>query len=557
MAFGHVSLYRQTLANRQSQYNATIASGKYTPFNYPWDSLPALYLLLAITLTPRLPLKLARAVRYVAFALIVLHSTYVVSHRRTLWFAGGYGIGLASAWGAIMAGALLLCNDVGRDFSRLEARPAQLKSAEVHQTGSAATSVSSEIAQPVDLTKRKIPGVYNSTNAKQLTCSGGEQPAIQPYRLVWQGFPYDSNGLHVIDWAVDLTTSFRGVNWNHRISTLEPIDAPMPDTAPRDQSKATAIPVQTLRSIRLKGLQDIIVGYLLLDLLKTTMITDPYFLGLEPLESPTPWRWLAKVNDAVPIATRLVRLSMSLAGVITALTFIFSLSPLFFPVILPSLIDIPKITRAPLLEPCMYPPYWYPLTTSVFHSGLAGLWGKCWHQMFRYGISEPSRVLIKRLNLDRRGNSARIVQLLIAFGLSGTIHAAGSCTSFSLEESHPLSGPLLFFLYQGVGIFVQSALAKLLYKQVPSTKNVPRPVKQSVNALVVMFYLYFTGPLLANDFARCGIWLFEPVPISVLRGLGFGPGGKDEGWWVWYQEGSRWMGWWKGDRWWERGIAIY
>lgn len=566
MAYDYVSLYRQVLAIRQQRYDVALVSGEYTPILYPIDSLPALYVLLAIAISPRLPLKLAKAMRYVAFVLIVLHGAYLVSHRRTLWFAGGYSIGLVSLLGIVNAAALLLFNDVGSDFKRLEVDTARPKVKEYYQNGSIPGSTSSDIAQVVNVARRNKPSIYTSTGSQNVSCySGPVTPATSPHKFIWQGYPHCSTWHHVLDWTVDLTTSIRGVGWNHRLPTLAPIDALMArglSTRQKDDrvnigAKPTAGPLPTLRSLQFRGLQDFILGYLLLDFLKTTMITDPYFLGMEPLESPSPWRWLAQLNGTLPIATRVVRLSMSLAGVIAALTFIFSLNPLFFTFILPSLVDVSKITRSPLLEPWLYPPHWHSLTTSVCYSGLAGLWGKFWHQMFRYGITEPSRVLIEKMRFEPRGSAARLIQLFVAFGLSGSIHAAGSYTSFSLEQTHPFSGPLLFFLLQAVCILVVSSTVNLLHKHIPATQKLPAVAGQTVNVLVVLFYLYFTGPLLANDFARSGIWLLEPVPLSPLRGLGFGPGGKDEGWWTWYQEGSRTIGWWKGNGWWERGLAIY
>ena len=564
MTHEYVSLYRKTLAKRQHQYDASISSGEFDPCIYPWDSLPALYFILAVAIAPRLPLWLAKVTRYCAFILIVLHSAYIMSHHRMLWLGGGYAIGLANTWGTIMSGAILILNDAGRDFQRLETRPINLGSGESHQDGFATKATSSDASPALDLMKCKVPRVHNPTEAKQIPVPDSDVPAAQPYKLVWQGYPYDSSWLHVIDWTVDLITSFRGVNWNHRIPILPSMDAvPLtprakkPVSTANNQSKRTSLPKQTLRSVQIRALQDFIVGYLLLDFLKTTMMTDPYFLGLESLESPTPWPWLAQLNDLIPIATRFVRLLMSMAGVIAALIYIFSLSPLFFTAILPCLVHITKITKSPLLEPWMYPPCWYPLSTSVLHSGLAGLWGKFWHQTFRYGISEPSRVLIQKFDLDRRGSAARIIQLLIAFSLSGSLHAGGSYTSYSIKPSHPLTGSLVFFLSQGLGIFVQSWIVRHLKRRLPGVKTIPRAVKRAMNLLCVVCYLYFTGPLLTNDFARCGIWLFEPIPFSFLRGSGFGPGGEGEGWWAWHQEGSRWIGWWSGNGWWERGMAIY
>ncbi|KAK5062843.1 hypothetical protein LTR84_004918 [Exophiala bonariae] len=571
MSQNYVSLYRRTLASRQQIYNDSIASGKYQPFLYPWDSLFALVLLLAVTLTPRLPARLGVAVRWLAFTLIFAHSIHVILHRRTLWFAGGYGIGLCTAWGTIMSGALLVCNDIEHDFCRLEARELLPQTSEVASNGSTIPCASSKAKDPtsasIDLKRRKVPGVYTATDIKQPTFANSQDAATKPYRLVWQAFPYDSSWLHVIDWTMDLVTSFRGVGWNHRIPTLAEIDAPIPPTPamrqhkPRGQvdteRKPTAIPRQTLRAMQQRAVADFIVSYLVLDFLKTTMVTDPYFMGLGGLESPSPWLWLSAMTKTIPIATKFVRLVMSMAGVVAALTFIFSLSPLFFTVVLPAAVDFTKVTRSPLLEPWLYPPQWYPLTTSVLQTGLAGFWGKFWHQMFRYGISQPSQALIQRLGMDSRGNGARIIQLLIAFGLSGSIHAAASFTSFSVVGTHPLSGPLSFFLLQSLGVFIQTLATKFLHKAFSWMKSMPRVVGRTTNVLVTLTFLYFTGPLLANDFARSGIWLFEPVPISLLRGFGFGPGGKDEGFWAWSQDGSTWVGWWQGKGWWETGLAIY
>ncbi|KIV80941.1 hypothetical protein PV11_08406 [Exophiala sideris] len=583
MAKEYVSLYRQILAERQRMYDAAIAAKEYTPFLYPWDMLPVTYLFLAIMITPRLPPMLARPTRYATFALILFHSLYLNVRRRTLWFAGGYGIGLATDWGIIMSAALLVFNDPARDFRRLETRPAEASTdvvangtagmltptkvkvdTDVVANGSArmlATSTGNASAN-IDLTQRRVPGVYTSTDTKQPSFPGSGQAASQPYTLIWQGFPYNKGLLHLIDWTVDLTTSFRGPNWNHRISTLGAIDASLPPDPSANghadgSSQPTAVPKQSLRALQLRALQDFVISYLLLDLLKTTMITDPYFLGLSPLNSTTPWSWLARLNEVIPFATRFVRLWVSMTGVITALTFIFSLSPLFFTIILPKLVGVTTLTKSPLLEPWMYAPFWYPVTTSILQSGLAGFWGKFWHQMFRYGISEPSRVLIEWLKIDKRGQAARMIQLTLAFSLSGSIHTAGSYTTFSLTQSHPFSGALSFFFTQGVGVLLQSTLIKFLYRYVPQTRSLPRIVKQSTNLAFVLGFLYLTGPLLADDFARCGIWLFEPVPISILRAAGFGPGGKDEGWWTWYQEGSKWVGWHKGDGWWDSGLAIY
>lgn len=64
-------------------------------------------------------------------------------------------------------------------------------------------------------------------------------------------------------------------------------------------------------------------------------------------------------------------------------------------------------------------------------------------------------------------------------------------------------------------------------------------------------WLYCTSPLLIDDFARGGVWLFQPVAVSPLRALGYGEPG--DSWWCW--ENVR-ISWYTGKHWWERGIAL-
>lgn len=179
------------------------------------------------------------------------------------------------------------------------------------------------------------------------------------------------------------------------------------------------------------------------------------------------------------------------------------------------------------------------------------MWSTWWHQMFRYGISEPSRVLVKRVNINPRSQLARLIQLFIAFGITGGIHAAASSTTFSIVPAEPWH-PFIFFMGQAVGIIFQTEVSRRLNNMV----SVPKRLRQAANFGFVFVFLWHIGPYLSDDFARCGIWLFEPVPISIFRGLGFGPG---DCWAPWFQypEGHKWLGWWNGGRWYNSGIAIY
>ena len=160
-----------------------------------------------------------------------------------------------------------------------------------------------------------------------------------------------------------------------------------------------------------------------------------------------------------------------------------------------------------------------------------------------FGISEPSRCLISKFRLNPRGSLARILQVTIAFALSGSLHAAGSYTQFA--DTKPLR-PFLFFMVQGLGSLGQRTVTRSL-----GTKNLPQWLRRTGNGLFVLIWAYYTGPLLADDFARGGIWLFEPLPFSLFRGLGLGS--QEDGFNCWH---GKWFRLWNRGRWWERGFAI-
>lgn len=110
--------------------------------------------------------------------------------------------------------------------------------------------------------------------------------------------------------------------------------------------------------------------------------------------------------------------------------------------------------------------------------------------------------------------------------------------------------PPLFFLLAGVGTMLQSHLAKLLSGYISKQ---PRWVRRVGNIAFVTAWMVGTSWLLVDDFGRCGLWLFEPVPISVFRALGFGPAGDRRVWRIDKRYAPRWY---VARRWWEVGVAI-
>lgn len=541
MLDAYFKVYYDARRQRQDHYDAALSLGLIDPFVYPQETLSIVVLLLAILFIPRLPItKQAKKITSISAFVVVLSLCASTVHRcRTVAFAGGYGIGLMYTWGIIASGYLLVFNDLGTAFKRLERRNIKEKNGTVTENspqsdGSVATGTNCRDKPESSGLNKRIWGV----NGPAIIPTGEKQEHQgQPqYMLVWQGFP--ESFLHRLDWAIDLVTSFRGVHWNWRISSLPKHEIPLKDSSNPASSIMWASPPFAMQALRRQATRDFIVQYLFLDLAKTITITDPYFHGSATLSSPSPWSFL---TDSTTL-TYFVRLLISLASILAALTFIFSLSPFLFPLLPPS------ITLAPLHEPALYPPYWGPFGASVLDKGLPGFWGKWWHQIFRFGLSEPSRYLISTLDLQPRSQLARVISVLTAFALSGSIHALGSYTSFL--PSRPFSGSFAFFMLQGVGVLGQPAFLKLVSANIYDTQRLPSWLRRLGNGLFVVIWLLLTGPLLTNDFARCGVWLFEPLPVSLFRGL------LGQGWWCW--SGQRMM-WWTGragQSWWRKGIAV-
>lgn len=241
------------------------------------------------------------------------------------------------------------------------------------------------------------------------------------------------------------------------------------------------------------------------------------------------------------VLTRSYRLLLSLWAVQTALRTIFKLGPLFFCGILgPELIGLRG-------EAWMNPVDMYGSYTNVLDGGLAGWWGGWWHQIFRFGFEAPATYLMQLAGIEKRSVPGKLISLFVAFFLSGCIHASGSHTQ--LGDTRPLQGPMKFFLLQAVSIVAQMVCIAFLARFGVVAKS-PRWLRRLANFILVHVWLYKTAPLLMDDFASGGVWLFEPVAISPLRGLGFGQ--PDDGWWC--LEHQR-LWWWTGKHWWDTGIA--
>lgn len=438
-------------------------------------------------------------------------------------------IGLMTAWWLLWSAGLFMFTDVEHDFRRIE----RVTERNLVQHGLDGQQKDQTVAQE------------DSSNSIASNASAEKQESFR-----WQSYPQKFS--HRLEWCAGLLFNLRGPEWNWRVSHLGPLPRsvhaqlyPGPSIKkPTVGDDATAISAKArLRRAMWTCLQ----SYLLLDVLKVVMMRDPYFRGTVNADSPPPFPFS---HLASPPLIRFYRSFLSCVGVYVALNFVTSFNPICF---LGLSLAFPnasrKLTFAPLDEPWLYADSFGPFFPSILDHGLAGCWGRWWHQLFRYGFTVTSQWVLSLLPPCWANNSLvkRVTHVGFAFLLSGLVHACGSHTQFA--DTHPFSGPFLFFAMQSVAIVCEGIFKTVIFPKLP-LQGTPRWLRRTANALFVFSWLLFSGGCIADDFARGGLWLMEPVPVSPLRGLGLANG---DGWWTWKVP---WFRYWSDGTYWSSGIRI-
>jgi len=489
----------------------------FIPFIYPLHALPPTLLVLYHLLPPsRSPL--IYYVRYPLFIAIVWLSVSSMMQCRSAMVTVGYGIGLLNAWCVLWGATLLVWRDFRGEAGRVEVQGEMGGK----QLDDLADGEGTGMEQSEDRGIRSR--IVDSDGKRTGKDDDGEQSTTTDVKIVYQSLPTDF--LHRLDWVLDLVTNFRGTRWNHQIHGLPPppsdIQAGLADhsfPAPTSQSHLTRA------DLLCRDLPTFLLCCVALDVLKTLTMQDPYFWGLGP-SSSSPFRY--------PMATRLV---LSLLFVYTSLQTIFVLAPLIFGVLLG-----PRCIGQHAW-PWLYHPCFGPLS-QVWQKGIAGFWAGWWHQLFRFAFEQAGEFAGRVVRWEKRSRRGKVLRVLVAFACSGALHA---CASYAtLGDTKPMRGSFAFFMVQPVGILAQSALSGWM-RQRGLREKVPVWLRELGNMVFVVAWGYLTGSLVSDDFAATGIWLYEPLPISPLRGL------RREGWWRW--SGS-WVRWHTGERWWESGLAF-
>lgn len=504
--------------------------------------------------------------RYLLMLFILLYNmreTFVTTSPN---FALGYAVGLMQAWGIIWNMTLLVFMRPQFDAERIERRRPQPKvDARMGVNGStnghAQISDAKENVRPVQngdahAVKRangsskapaQTPELQEAESGKALDApdEDTEKSLSQGYEYYWQSYPEDASFLTRLDWSFDLVTSFRGTGWNWCIPVAPHFSKP-----DKPQSGALvdlgSIPVSTPQGYRRhttrrgwlhSELLPFIAGCLALDALSVLMMKDPYFiLGPEYTESAVPIPLPPLLAALAPWQLFLYRSTLSSAGVLAAISVMIKLWQLICAFTLRPLLG----SRSDLWN---YPTLFGGFTHNVLDRGLAGFWGGWWHQTFRVAFGAPAAWLAGPGNRPNKTAAG-----FFAFAQSGLLHSLGSASC--LPPSKPWAPPV-FFMLSWVGILLQSTVCGAPPVR-QATKALPRWLRRAGNLAFVSAWLVATQYWMLDDIARSGIWLFEPVPVSLFRALGLG--GPGDHWWRWtWDELPRLH---SGAHWWDSGVAL-
>jgi hypothetical protein len=488
--------------------------------------------------------------------------------------ATGFAAGLMAAWGAVWAVTWLVLYRPQFDAKRVQARPRIAERVVIgnttHSNGAARISNGKVITTNVEgkqekqvpandparnlngngfIRMRQSENRYGKREENGCAVSSKDHPKVDLSPLdfepgkddadeveyYWESYPPTFNARFW--WVSDLIINFRLPGWNLSIPPLPPLLRQFGEsnsqTTRTDVSSVGLIRYPTRRALLRGRLPEFIIGYLVLDILKVCMMKDPYFIF-----GPTTYALPSPLSILPSSILAFYRQLLSSASIIVSLEMIFLIPPLLLSLLLgPSILGL----RAHAIY---YPSTWGALS-NIATKGLNGLWGSWWHQTFRFAFSAPSNYLIANKYIQAHSTLARVSALFFAFAISGILHSGGSISQF---PSTYFSHAPIFFMLQALGIVIQSTACAVFALVL---KRVPRRVRMAGNVVFTFLWLWNTGAWLTDDFARGGIWLYEPIPVSPLRAMGLGE--RDAGWWCWEHIG---VGWYRGNYWWESGIAL-
>jgi len=543
-ATGPAPSMREAMAAYRAIFDARLAEGSLRPFVFPYH-LYGMFLLVIYLLIPHTNNRIIYEARWVVLAVICALQWKTLQDSTSMSMATGFATGLISAWGVVWAWTWLVWMNPQRDAKRVQSRKATPK---IEHNGTANGSAESHIGNgsaisiQIGDTRKRVQAnghakeEQSNGHAAAKEATSGKEVSVEYY---WQSYPSSFSAR--FSWVTDLLVNFRGPGWNWAIPPLPTLPPHVKARLGEEVDAASRTGVSSIGLRRFNTRRELfnsrvprfILGYFALDVLKVIMKSDPYYTF-----GPNTYTLPSYLQGLSPLTIRFIHQLVSSLAIIISLEMVFYIPPLTI-----SLLFGPRLfgLRA---EPWYYPSTWGSFS-NILTKGLNGLWGSWWHQTFRFVFSAPTNYFIREGYFTPKSMTAKISALVFAFGISGFLHAGGSISQF--PKTHPSHAPV-FFMLQALGILIQTTFCSVFHPQI---KRLPTWLRKTGNLLFTLGWLFETGYWLSDDFARGGIWLYEPIPVSPLRGLGFGDTG--DGWWCWEQIG---VGWYTGRRWWESGIAL-
>ncbi|KAJ5908429.1 hypothetical protein N7495_001111 [Penicillium taxi] len=447
---------RTLVQNHEQELDVLLQDGTYKPvFLYHlvlFHCLPLVGLIIPYR-------RGTRFVRPFIFTLCVGIAVEAIRNHRALLGAGGYVVGLMTAWWLVWSATLFIFSDVENDFCRIERR-----------------SVASYTSHDTTVLNDKSTSV------------------IIEKGFHWQSYPAKLS--HRVDWCAGLLFNLRGPEWNWRVTRLGPLPrsvyAQLHSRFISGEIHALDDHIAIDGKTRLRdAFYTFLKAYLVLDILKAVMMRDPYFRGEDTIQAALPFPLF--YFGFFPFAARFYRCFLSCMGVYVALNYVTSLNPLFFLGLSRSFPSLSRsLTAAPLDEAWLYAETFGPFGSSVLDHGLGGVWGRWWHQLFRCGFTAPTRWIFSILPKKWSNNLGmkRAASVVIAFSISGFVHACGSYTQ--ITHTRPIYGPFLFFFMQGIAVVAENIFQTIIFPNAPIS-NTPRWLQRTTNAVFVFFGSFILG----------------------------------------------------------------
>ncbi|KAJ8069830.1 hypothetical protein OCU04_000244 [Sclerotinia nivalis] len=324
-----IATYRRTFENR-------VAEGTILPMVLPYHLYG--YILLGIYLCVRHTNRpILYKARWIVLAVITWFQLKTLWHTSSTNMAISFVAGLMSTYGIATSLTWLVFMRPQFDAKRIERKKNQKYKPATHDNEGKTTayteSTESDLRPRVRINgegNKKLAG-SKAPNGKDVGPTHGQSNAdgMTEFEYYWQSYP--DNIWERLDWISDLVINFRGPGWNWTISTLP---KPPPsvyaklgepaDEASKNDTSSTGIKRFTTRLEILRAqVPRFIIGYFLLDVVKTTMMNDSYFwLG------PNNYAMSAHVAAMSPLIRCVYRELLSIAGVLISLDMAFLLAPL-------------------------------------------------------------------------------------------------------------------------------------------------------------------------------------------------------------------------------------